>query len=163
MPPRVAVEVPRPAEADVVVERARVVLGQDDDVVDARVDAVADSVKSMIRYLPPNGTAGLARTDDRIESRSPSPPARITAIVALHGVAPARVAGHWIDGARTLAPTESVSAGPPMRLQEQARVHERAVELDRPVEVRAGRVAGAALVADDLALASTCWPARTRG
>ena len=36
----VAVEVPRPAEADVVVERARVVLGQDDDVVDVRVDAV---------------------------------------------------------------------------------------------------------------------------
>ena len=40
-----------------------------------------DSVKSMIRYLPPNGTAGLARTEDRIERRSPSPPARITAIV----------------------------------------------------------------------------------
>ena len=39
-----------------------------------------DSVKSMIRYLPPNGTAGLARTDERIERRSPSPPARITAI-----------------------------------------------------------------------------------
>ena len=37
----VAVEVPRPAEPDVVVERARVVLGQDDDVVDVRVDAVA--------------------------------------------------------------------------------------------------------------------------
>ncbi len=36
----VAVEVPRPAEADVVVERARVVLGQHDDVVDVRVDAV---------------------------------------------------------------------------------------------------------------------------
>src|SRR3990172_1270998 len=34
-----------------------------------------DSVKSMIRYLPPNGTAGLARTDERIDSRSPSPPA----------------------------------------------------------------------------------------
>ena len=39
-----------------------------------------DSVKSMIRYLPPNGTAGFARTDDRIDRRSPSPPARITAI-----------------------------------------------------------------------------------
>ena len=38
------------------------------------------SVKSMIRYLPPNGTAGLARTEDRIERRSPSPPARITAM-----------------------------------------------------------------------------------
>ena len=31
----VAVEVPRPPESDVVVERARVVLRQDDDVVDA--------------------------------------------------------------------------------------------------------------------------------
>src|SRR5918994_1237184 len=40
-----------------------------------------DRVKSMIRYLPPKGTAGLARFWDRIESRSPSPPARITAIV----------------------------------------------------------------------------------
>ena len=40
-----------------------------------------DRVKSMMRYLPPNGTAGLARFCDRIESRSPSPPARITAIV----------------------------------------------------------------------------------
>ena len=42
-----------------------------------------DSVKSMIRYLPPNGTAGLARTDDRMERRSPSPPARTTAITGL--------------------------------------------------------------------------------
>jgi len=40
-----------------------------------------ESVKSMIRYLPPNGTAGLARSWERIERRSPSPPARITAIV----------------------------------------------------------------------------------
>jgi hypothetical protein len=40
-----------------------------------------DSVKSMIRYLPPNGTAGLARFCDRIYRRYPSPPARITAIV----------------------------------------------------------------------------------
>ena len=39
-PALVAVEVPRPAQADVVVERARVVLGQDDDVVDVGVDAV---------------------------------------------------------------------------------------------------------------------------
>jgi hypothetical protein len=44
-----------------------------------------ESVKSMIRYLPPKGTAGLARTDDRIERRSPSPPARIIAIVRFTG------------------------------------------------------------------------------
>ena len=36
----IAVQVPGPAQADVVVERARVVLGQDDDVVDLGVDAV---------------------------------------------------------------------------------------------------------------------------
>ena len=41
------------------------------------------SVKSMMRYLPPNGTAGLARTPDRSERRSPSPPARTTANVRL--------------------------------------------------------------------------------
>src|SRR3954469_21728801 len=34
-----------------------------------------ESVKSMIRYLPPNGTAGLARSAHRIDRRSPSPPA----------------------------------------------------------------------------------------
>ena len=39
-PARVAVQVPRPAQPDVVVERAGVVLGQDDDVGDVRVDAV---------------------------------------------------------------------------------------------------------------------------
>jgi len=35
-----AIEIPRPAEADVVVERPGVVLGQDDDVMDIGVDAV---------------------------------------------------------------------------------------------------------------------------
>ena len=44
-----------------------------------------ESVKSMIRYLPPKGTAGLARTPERIDRRSPSPPARITAIVRFIG------------------------------------------------------------------------------
>ena len=39
----VAVEIPGPAHPDVVVERARVVLGQDDDVVDVRVDAVGEA------------------------------------------------------------------------------------------------------------------------
>ena len=39
------------------------------------------SVKSMIRYLPANGTAGLARTPERIERRSPSPPARTIAVM----------------------------------------------------------------------------------
>src|ERR1700737_2811552 len=38
-----------------------------------------DSVKSMMRYLPANGTAGLARCADRTLSRSPCPPARMMA------------------------------------------------------------------------------------
>src|SRR3954468_21748227 len=40
-----------------------------------------ESVKSMIRYLPPNGTAGFARSCERIERRWPSPPARIPALL----------------------------------------------------------------------------------
>ena len=42
-----------------------------------------ESVKSMMRYLPPKGTAGLARTPERSDRRSPSPPARTTANVRL--------------------------------------------------------------------------------
>jgi len=38
-----------------------------------------DSVKSMMRYLPPKGTAGFARFSARRQSRLPSPPARIMA------------------------------------------------------------------------------------
>src|SRR5262245_3340619 len=38
-----------------------------------------ESVKSMIRYLPANGTAGLARFSVRTPSLEPSPPARMTA------------------------------------------------------------------------------------
>src|SRR5437016_5496420 len=39
--------------------------------------------KSMIRYLPANGTAGLARFCERRLNRSPWPPARITASTLL--------------------------------------------------------------------------------
>src|SRR3970040_1965895 len=38
-----------------------------------------DRTKSMIRYLPPKGTAGFARSLVKGCSRSPRPPARITA------------------------------------------------------------------------------------
>src|SRR5438105_15663682 len=38
-----------------------------------------DSVKSMMRYFPAKGTAGLARWADSTLSRSPCPPARMTA------------------------------------------------------------------------------------
>ncbi len=60
-----------------------------------------DSVKSMIRYLPPNGTAGFARTEDRIERRSPSPPARMTAIT---GLTKRRPSALQADSASILAP-----------------------------------------------------------
>src|SRR5262249_21463121 len=42
-----------------------------------------ESVKSMIRYFPANGTAGLARLSVSTPSRDPSPPARITARVLM--------------------------------------------------------------------------------
>jgi hypothetical protein len=35
--------------------------------------------KSMMRYFPPNGTAGLARFSERMHRRLPRPPARIMA------------------------------------------------------------------------------------
>src|SRR3954467_11125393 len=38
-----------------------------------------DRQKSMIRYRPPNGTAGFARSRVRGSSRVPAPPARIIA------------------------------------------------------------------------------------
>jgi hypothetical protein len=38
-----------------------------------------ESVKSMIRYFPANGTAGFARFSERRQSRLPTPPARIMA------------------------------------------------------------------------------------
>src|SRR5215467_8499582 len=38
-----------------------------------------ERVKSMMRYLPANGTAGLARCAERTLRRSPCPPARMTA------------------------------------------------------------------------------------
>src|SRR5262249_23485188 len=38
-----------------------------------------DRVKSMMRYLPANGTAGFARFPVSTPSREPSPPARMTA------------------------------------------------------------------------------------
>jgi hypothetical protein len=38
-----------------------------------------DRVKSMMRYFPPNGTAGFVRFAVSVPSLEPSPPARITA------------------------------------------------------------------------------------
>src|SRR3954470_20887684 len=86
-----------------------------------------DSVKSMIRYLPPNGTAGLARTDDRIERRSPSPPARIRAIVRFTRVPPPPGA----PSPGTCLGDRSTGSGTTRDgdLQEEAGVHPVAVEL----------------------------------
>src|SRR5229473_125563 len=44
-----------------------------------------DSTKSMMRYLPANGTAGLARLAVSTPRREPSPPARIAARVFMGG------------------------------------------------------------------------------
>ena len=65
-PAAVAVEVPRPAEADVVVERARVVLGQDDDVIDVRVDAVGQrEVDDPVLAAERHGRLGPLLGEDR--------------------------------------------------------------------------------------------------
>ena len=65
-PAPVAVEVPRPAEPDVVVERARVVLGQDDDVVDVRVDAVGQrEVDDPVLATERHGRLGPLLGQDR--------------------------------------------------------------------------------------------------
>src|SRR5256885_16897497 len=45
--------------------------------------AKLERTKSMMRYLPPNGTAGLARSCVSGASLLPSPPARIIASVLL--------------------------------------------------------------------------------
>src|SRR3954470_11139728 len=129
-----------------------------------------ESVKSMIRYLPPNGTAGFARSCERIERRPPSPPPRITAIVRFTRSMLARASGsghqRWDPGGLFRAARGAAVAiraacahragnepprarGPPGRsLQEQPRVDEVAVEHHGPMKVRAGRVTRVALVAD---------------
>src|SRR5581483_7036955 len=48
-----------------------------------------DSAKSMIRYFPANGTAGLARFSPRTLSRLPSPPARISVSTSIAASLPA--------------------------------------------------------------------------
>ena len=96
-PTVVAVEVPGAPKPDVIVERPRVVLGQDDDVIDVRIAAVRQR-EIDDRYFPPKGTAGLARTWERIERRSPSPPARMTAIVRFTGSMLARGPRATVNG-----------------------------------------------------------------
>ena len=62
----VPVEVPRAAQADVVVQGARVVLGQDDDIVDARVHAVAQrEVDDPVLAAERHRRLGTHRREDR--------------------------------------------------------------------------------------------------
>src|SRR6188472_521602 len=113
-----------------------------------------DRVKSMIRYLPPNWTDGLARNDERIDRRSPSPPARMTAMTGF-GMVVLRCCRPGLDPSiEPLRPGQRRGRRAVRRfsLREQLGVHEGAVELDHPVQVGAGRVARVAFPADDLAL-----------
>src|SRR5215470_10940016 len=55
-----------------------------------------ESVKSMIRYLPAKGTAGLARFSVRTPSRDPSPPARMTARALKRTLSGAPVRRHGV-------------------------------------------------------------------
>ena len=106
-------------------------------------------VKSMIRYLPAKGTAGLARTPERMDRRSPRrrrgrwqwcasrarcypirPPSRTS-----------RERGR--DQSQLQAPRPHAS-------DQVTRVDRRVPPVDLPVEVRAGRVPGVAHVADEL-------------
>ena len=63
-----------PARADVAVERVGFVLDEDGDFRSPEFRQLL-SVKSMMRYFPPKGTAGLARCSVRGWRRSPFPPA----------------------------------------------------------------------------------------
>ena len=95
-----------------------------------------DRAKSMIRNLPPKGTAGLARFSDRIERRAPSPPARITARVRFIGLPHAR--GLEVGRGRSAVRCYHAAPGRSRRASdEEARVDEVVVEDHRPVEVRA--------------------------
>src|SRR3954465_8352134 len=94
-----------------------------------------ESVKAMILYFPAKGTAGLARTWERIERRSPSPPARMTAIVRFTGSMLARepratVNGTSSDGQRSYGFVPVQPASVP--LEEQPGIDEVAVQHDRP-------------------------------
>ncbi len=66
-----------PSAADVPVERVRFVLNENGDFRRRPEFRQLLSVKSIIRYFPPKGTAGLARCSVRGERRSPLPPASI--------------------------------------------------------------------------------------
>src|SRR4029453_16950962 len=119
-----------------------------------------DSVKSMMRYLPPNGTAGLAGSSDRID-RGPAPPPRGRSALGRFRPTVRRPGSRGSCRAmlarasartRPRSSQRCVNASPQRRrLEEQPRVHEIVVEFHHPVEMRAGRMTGGALGPDDRA------------
>ncbi len=84
MPPTVAVEVPGPARRRCGRSATAARTGSGRSRWSGPELTQLDSVKSMMRNLPAKGTAGLARTPDSSERRSPSPPARTTAKCSAH-------------------------------------------------------------------------------
>ena len=71
-----------PAALHVLDQRLRLVLRQD-EIWRMPEFTQFDSTKSMMRNLPPKGVAGLQRCTVRSFSRSPRPPAMMTASVPL--------------------------------------------------------------------------------
>ena len=65
-----------PGLGDVAVEAVALVLREHDDLAGSPALAKFDSAKSINRYVPANGTAGLARSFVSGCRRFPSPPAR---------------------------------------------------------------------------------------
>ena len=122
----VPVEVPRPAEADVIVERARVVLRQDDDVVDVGVDAVGqrevdDPVLPTERHgrLRPflrqdrQALAFTTREDDRHRAlRSQGAPPDVDGVCSM-GVCRWGSVGDASTGSRRLSPVRASTFGEP--------------------------------------------------
>src|SRR5215475_5162511 len=80
--------------------------------------------KSTMRYLPPNGTAGLARSFVRGKSRVPLPPARMSPRTrSLMGRCPSASDGVIIASTKSLAtpPSPSLSWAARLRAQPTAR------------------------------------------
>src|SRR5689334_12818377 len=61
-----------------------------------------DKGKSMMRYLPAKGTAGLARFAVSTPNREPSPPARITARIFIIHLSLREVRCHLLDEEKLL-------------------------------------------------------------
>ena len=170
-----SVEVPRPADADVVVQRVRVVLRQDEHVVDLGVDAVRQrEVDDPVLAGKRNGGLGADGRKDRqpltLSSGEHDCDDPLHAADATSGRTARRTspAAHRRGAPPSQAPTPPETASPrsprpwsrsgrPPRAAPREVVAadsaKLAVEDDREVEVRPGRLAGHVHLADQLALA----------